>query len=146
MKGKEKATYRIVRDGEEKWTVKEAGQQYGQDLAGRLFQFAVDLIKYLKTLPNAGEVRDLQRQLFKAGTSAGANYEEAQGAISKEDFSSKCAIVLKESREANFWLRLIKAAEIDDSETLNRLTRESKEFIAIFTTIVKKTRPRTFNP
>jgi len=53
---------------------------------------------------------------------------------------------LKESREANFWLRLIKAAEIDDSESLNHLTRETKEFIAIFARIVKKNRPRTFNP
>lgn len=144
MKGKERVIYEIVRDGEEKWTIKEAGQHYGQDLAARLFQFAVDLIKYLKKLPKIEEVRDIKRQLFRAGTSAGANYEEAQGAISKDDFSSKCAIVLKESREANFWLRLIKAAGIDDSESLNHLTQESKEFIAIFTAIIKKTRPRTF--
>ena len=73
-----------------------------------------------------------------------ANYEEAQGAISKNDFSNKCGIVLKESKESNFWLRLIKAADIDNSETLDYLTQETKEYIAIFTSIQIKTRPRKF--
>jgi four helix bundle protein len=45
--------------------------------------------------------------LLKAGTSVGANLEEAQAGQSRADFISKNSIALKEARESNYWLRLI---------------------------------------
>ncbi|MEW6652573.1 MAG: four helix bundle protein [Bacteroidota bacterium] len=50
----------------------------------------------------------ISNQLIKSSTSSGANYEEAQGAISKPVFFNKINISLKEMRETNYWLRIIK--------------------------------------
>src|SRR5580765_6742473 len=80
------------------------------DIRERAFAFAVRIVKlcqYLETHTNVS--RNLIYQLLKAGTSIGANLEEAQGGQSKPDFISKNAIALKEARESNYWLRLILA-------------------------------------
>ena len=125
------------------WMIYDGGgKQYGTALAERLFKFAVNLLFYLRKLPRNDDASLIKRQLLKSGTSIGANYEEAQGAISRSDFSNKCSIVLKECRETNYWFRLIKASKIDNSQILDDLIQETQEFIAIFTAIQIKTRPR----
>ena len=75
------------------------------------------------------------RQLLRAGTSIGANLEEADAAQSKPDFVSKCTISLKEAREAHYWLRILKATGKAEAD---RLLGEANELIAILTTIVRK--------
>ena len=52
----------------------------------------------------------MANQLFKSGTSIGANVSEAQGAQSKDDFRHKCKIAYKEAEEAQYWLNLCKHA------------------------------------
>lgn len=79
------------------------------DLSKRLFEFAVRVIKFLRTLPNYTELKVINYQLIKSSTSSGANYEESQGASSRADFSNKVFISLKEMRESNYWLRVIEA-------------------------------------
>ena len=64
--------------------------------------------------------------------------EEAQGAFSKDDFKYKTSICLKESREANYWLRIIKEAAISNDGKLNDLIQESYELKNIFGSIMKK--------
>lgn len=94
------------------------------DLAERLFQFAVRIIKFLKHLPNNPEFNNIRFQLSKSSTSSGANYEEAQAASSKPDFLYKIEITLKEMRESNYWLRIIKATlkvEMNLADELNYL-------------------------
>lgn len=66
------------------------------DLAERLFQFAVRVIKFLRNLPNDPEIKNIPHQLSKSSTSTGANYEEAQAAFSKQEFLYKIDISLKE--------------------------------------------------
>jgi len=56
-------------------------------------------------------LRELSRQLIRAGTSVGANLEEAEAGQTKPDFRTKVAISRKEAREARYWLRLIAHAE-----------------------------------
>jgi four helix bundle protein len=75
------------------------------DLFKRLFRFAVDVIKMLRSLNGGGDIKIISCQLGKAATSSGANYEEAQGAVSKADFGNKVGISLKEMRESNYWLQ-----------------------------------------
>ena len=50
-------------------------------------------------------------QLVRAGTSVGANYCEADDAVSKKDFRHMISICKKEARESKYWLRMIAAAE-----------------------------------
>lgn len=78
-------------------------------------------------------------QFCKSSTSVGANYEEAQAGASKADFKNKCKICLKEARESNYWLRVLKELlEFEDLE-LNLLLQESLEIKNIFGAIVKNT-------
>jgi four helix bundle protein len=78
----------------------------------------------------------MSRQLLKAGTSVGANAEEAQAAQSKPDFISKNSIALKEAREAHYWLRLLIAAEIMPEKRLTELCDEAEELKRILGSIV----------
>ncbi len=78
------------------------------DLSERTLQFAINVIKYLRKHPNTTEYKIIKYQLIKSSSSMGANYEEAQGASSKADFTNKVRISLKESRESNFWLKVIR--------------------------------------
>ncbi|MCF7804239.1 MAG: four helix bundle protein [Candidatus Marinimicrobia bacterium] len=109
-----------------------------RDLEERTFKFAVTIIKFLRKLPYSKENDVIKYQLAKCGTSIGANYEEAQGAFSKSDFKYKIGICFRESKESNYWLRIIKAANIAKSEEIDYLVNESKELKNIFGSIVKK--------
>ena len=81
------------------------------DLQERLFNFTVNVLKYMKNFPNQPELNVIKYQLVKSATSSGANYEEAQAGSSKADFRNKVRIALREMRESNYWLRIINATE-----------------------------------
>ena len=87
--------------------------QPGEDLTRRTFQFACDAYDYCEELVQLpGLARRIGWQLFDAAGSIGANREEAKAAYSRRDFIAKNGIVLKECREANFWLRLAEAKSL----------------------------------
>lgn len=94
--------------------VEEPGKPYA--LAERLFTFAVNVIRQVRTLPGSKEYSVITYQLVKAASSIGANYEEAQAAVSKADFSNKIGICLKEAREAHYWVKLIIATLDQDKD------------------------------
>ncbi|MCZ7604159.1 MAG: four helix bundle protein [Melioribacteraceae bacterium] len=110
------------------------------ELSDRLLKFAVEIIIYLRTIKNSEESKIIKYQLIKSSTSSGANYEEAQGAPSKTDFSNKVRIALKEMRESNYWLKIIKEAKIDNQPVLENLLIESEELKKILGKIASKTR------
>jgi four helix bundle protein len=78
------------------------------------------------------------KQLFKSGTSIGANVEEALAAQSRKDFVSKMSIALKEARETHYWLRLLQESQLVEGDYSNRID-EIKEITRILTSIVKTT-------
>jgi four helix bundle protein len=78
----------------------------------------------------------MNNQLLRSGTSIGANVEEAIVAQSKKDFISKMSISLKEARETNYWLRLLRDSKISTSETVSPLITESEELIKILYKII----------
>jgi four helix bundle protein len=100
----------------------------------RAFAFAVRIIRVCERLCERGTIgRHFANQLLKAGTSIGANAEEAQEGQTKRDFIAKMAVSRKESRETGYWLRLTIAAgflkqeqvkwELDEAEQLRRMIR-----------------------
>lgn len=111
------------------------------DLQLRLFEFSVSVIKNVRNLPNTKEYKVIAYQLLKSATSVGANYEEAQGAVSKADFSNKVGIALKEIRETNYWIRII-IEILDVTNNWNVLKEESKELMNILGSIHSKTSKR----
>lgn len=69
------------------------------------FQFALGIILFTETLQHNRKF-NLANQLFKSGTSVGANVREAQGCESKNDFIHKMKIAYKEAEETRYWLEL----------------------------------------
>lgn len=69
------------------------------------FSFALDIIDYCEKL-DALRKYSLSKQLFKSGTSIGANANEAQDAESKADFIHKFKIAAKEMKGTKYWLLL----------------------------------------
>lgn len=74
------------------------------------FQFSLDIIKFVEQLENNRKFT-LANQLFRAGTSIGANVREAQNAESKNDFIHKLKIAAKETDETEYWLMLCDKSE-----------------------------------
>jgi len=109
-----------------------------RDLQERLFKFAVDVIGATKELPYTTEYKLIIYQLVKSSSSVGANYEEAQAAVSKADFSNKVGIALKEIRESNYWIRIINATLAESTKFLV-LEKESNEIKKIMGSIYSKT-------
>jgi len=109
------------------------------DLLKRTFDFGINVILYLRLLPETSEIKVIKYQLIKASTSIGANYEEAQAGSSKADFIHKVNIALKEARESNYWLRMLAALEGEKDELLI-LMKESNELKNILGSIVKNAR------
>jgi len=108
-----------------------------KDIRERTFEFALRIIKLCNELNRKpGVCRDISRQLLKAGTSVGANSEEAQAAQSKPDFISKNSIALKEARETHYWLRLLIAAKVMPENRLAELRDEAEELKLILGSIV----------
>ena len=122
----------------------------------RSFEFAVRVVRLCRFLESQDRVsRTLANQLLRAGTSIGANIEEAQAGHSKADFTAKMAIARKEARVPRsetttrpdraqretgptlYWLKLLKAAQVIEAEKLKDITREADEQGRILTSIVK---------
>lgn len=98
------------------------------DICERLFEFAVRVIEFLKTLPYSPENKTIRTQLSKSACSFGANYEESQSGSSMADFTNKVRISLREMRESNYWLRIIKRTVLEINRTeLDYLIKESGE-------------------
>ena len=107
-----------------------------RDLDERLLDFAVRVVRLVKMLPSSAVGRRLGDQLLRCGTSVGANYQEAQGAESKEDFTHKLQVALKEAREARYWLRVLGRSETVASKRLGPLLDESDQICSILSKAV----------
>ena len=109
------------------------------DIRERTFQFAVRVIRAIRRLPQDAATRVVAHQLVKSATSVGANVEEADGAESPRDFIHKTSISRKEARESRYWLRVIRAAILDEEE-FAELEQESDELIRIFSAMITNAR------
>ena len=111
--------------------MKKNKEKSGDNIADRLLEFAVRVIKLVNALPKTAVGKHVGAQLLSSGTSPGANYEEARGAESRADFIHKLGIVLKELKESRFWLRLIHRTEILNPQRVEPMIDECEELIAI---------------
>ncbi len=110
------------------------------DLEERTARFGESLIRFLKTVPQGPLTNRLIDQLVGAGTSVGANYCEADDAVSKKDFKNRIGTCRKESRESKHFLRMIAAAVPEKRLDARELWREAHELNLIFSTIFKNTK------
>jgi four helix bundle protein len=97
----------------------------------RTQKFAVDNIKFFRTLPKTEEAKIIGRQLLRSSTSVGANYRAACRARSKAEFHSKLSIVVEESDESVFWMEVLIDAGIADPTSLKDLLQEANEILKV---------------
>jgi len=108
------------------------------DLEERTFQFARRTRAFVKTLiKTIGNVEDA-RQVIRSSGSVGANYIEANEALSKKDFVLRIKICRKEAKETRYWLRLIEALDASIAGERDSLVQEAQELMNIFGSIVRK--------
>ena len=107
------------------------------DLEERTALFGEAVIGFARTIPKDPVTQRLISQLVGAGTSVGANYCEADDAVSKKEFKQKIGYCKKEAREAKFFVRMIVKAVPDLRETAKPLWQEAKELHLIFAKIYR---------
>ena len=102
----------------------------GADIAERLLELGVGILRLVRTLPRDVAGRHVAAQLIRCSTSGGANYEEARAAESRADFIHKLGIAAKELRETSFWLRLVQKASMTPTN-VDALIHRTAELTAI---------------
>jgi four helix bundle protein len=108
------------------------------DLEDRTFQFARRTRAFVKILAKTiGNIKDA-RQVIRSSGSVGANYIEANEALSKKDFVLHIKICRKEAKESRYWLRLIEALDASAAGERESLVQEAQELMNIFGSIVRK--------
>ena len=82
----------------------------------------------------------MSKQLYKSGTSIGANIDEGLQAQSKPDFISKMGIALKEASETSYWLNLLVRTEYISQKMFESLLTDCDELSRLLTAIIKSSR------
>lgn len=113
-------------------------EQKKYDLEERTARFGEAIIAFAKKVPKNVITIPLIGQLVRAGISVGANYGEADDAVSKKAFRLKIATCKIEARETKHWLRMIAAAEPDTAPAGRVHWLEAKELHLIFASIYRK--------
>lgn len=107
------------------------------DLEERTALFGEAVIELARRIPKDPVTQRLISQLVGAGTSVGANYCEADDAVSKKEFKQKIGYCKKEARETKFFLRMIVKAVPELREPIKPLWQEAKELHLIFAKIYR---------
>lgn len=113
-------------------------------IVDRSFDFALHIIQLYKIMIGKNEYV-LSKQMLRAGTSIGANIEEAVSAHSTKDFIARMIIALKEARETRYWLRLISRSKLVKEEIASYIS-ESEDIIHILTAIINTTKKKLSEP
>ena len=111
------------------------------DLAERTSLFGEAVIDFARRVPVDSVTSRLIPQLVGAGTSAGANYCEADDGVSKKDFRNRIGICKKEARETKFFVRMIVRAVPQLREEAKLVWQEAKELHLIFSKIFRSSAP-----
>ena len=107
------------------------------DLRKRLFEFGLLTIRVVQFLHTRGPIGiAVSSQILRCGTSAGANYEEADDGSSDRDALAKKRIALRELKESRWRLQLVRAAGLLTPEQ-DPVIRESDELVRILATIIR---------
>jgi len=113
---------------------------YKSNLSDRTLKFAKEIIYLCKELPKNTVDAELAKQLARSGTSIGANYREANDALSRKDFLHRLRISRKEAKETWYWLELIIESKPGFKSKVEPLARESEELVKILSAIIERSK------
>jgi four helix bundle protein len=112
--------------------IREDGADRVYDLEERTARFGEAIIDFVETIPLGPTTNRLIDQLVGCGTSVGANYCEADDAVSKKEFLVKINTCRKEARETKYFLRMVVRAVPNLKPQARVLWQEAKELHLIF--------------
>ena len=116
------------------------GQKFKQkqyDLEERTLQFAKQVFVFVNKLPKTLTTIEISKQVVRSAGSVGANYIEANEAVSRKDFVLRIKICRKEAKETRYWLMLLECSE-ELQSAKEKLIQESTELMKIFGAILEK--------
>ncbi|MDH4238808.1 MAG: four helix bundle protein [Phycisphaerae bacterium] len=109
------------------------------DLEDRTLAFAKRVRAFVNKLPKTTANIEDGKQLIRSSGSVGANYIEANEALSKKDFRMRIKICRKESKESRYWLKLVDVQNVPQQEQERKdLEQEAMELMNIFGSILRK--------
>jgi four helix bundle protein len=112
------------------------------DIHERIYEFIVRVVKMVNTLPKTPSNMVISQQLLRSVTSMGANDQEADGTITKKDFIYCYTVVRKETKETNFWLKLVGDTNPTFKPKMGQILQEGQEIAAIVSSIINNTRKK----
>lgn len=112
-----------------------------QDLS---YDFACRIVRLFQYLNEDAEYKEyvMSKQVYRSGTSIGANVREAQHAQSDADFLSKMSIAYKEADETSYWLSLLHDNGYMTAEAYNSMSNDNSRLLRLLTSITKSTRKK----
>ena len=105
------------------------------DLEERTARFGEAVIDFARTVPPDPVTNRIISQLVGAATSVGANYVEADDAVSKKEFLKNIGTCRKEARETKHFLRMAVRAVPKLKPQARILWNEARELHLIFSRI-----------
>ena len=106
-------------------------------LSEKSINFAIRIVKCYTYIRDTKKEEIMSRQMYRSGTSIGANIHEAIQAQSKSDFVSKLGISLKEASETIYWLKLLNRTNYLDDNMFESLKTDCDELIRITVASIK---------
>ena len=116
---------------------------FGHLLEDKCMNFSIRIIELCRFLNEEKHEYRIADQMFRSGTSIGANIAEAQCAISKKDFIAKLYISLKESNETLYWLRLLQRTQYITNKQYESIYKDCEELKRMLVSIIKNSRQYT---
>ena len=101
------------------------------------FAFSVRIVNLHKYLSQEKKESVISKQIYRSGTSIGANIAEAQRAQSTADFVAKMKIALKEANESQYWLQLLHETKYITDKEFQSIHNDLLEILKILTAICK---------
>lgn len=114
--------------------------EFSKMMMDKCMNFSICVVNLCHFLNEEKHEFNISNQLFRSGTSIGANYAEAQNAISKKDFIAKVYISLKECNETLYWLELLQKTHIITNQQFESIFLDCEELKKILVTITKTSR------
>lgn len=111
--------------------------EFSKLMMDKCMNFSIRVVNLCHFLNEEKHEFNIANQLFRSGTSIGANYAEAQNAISRKDFIAKVYISLKECNESLYWIELLQKTHIITQQQFESINTDCEELKKIFVSITK---------
>ncbi len=111
-----------------------------RELEERTLEFSKKIIPHGKRIKKDVVNSEIIKQVIRSDCSIGANYIEANEALSKKDRSHRLRISRKEAKETGYWLDILKETSVENIEEVSALQDETRELRNILSAVIDKTK------